>query len=183
MSFFCPCVPRVPANQAEGRERPRDPKQPRHSGMNGPYYSYLGTYVISPPVSKGFLHPIQSQFDVLLQGMRRVLLQLEPPTCGALAAPSKHSTRHYMPPKPFPSQIHIGTDICYSRRFDALLSKLHHDQLRKWASKSFNRLEWPVFRSKCQEWERQRDDDPRLFVQWLAGRYLTSILHANRPNG
>ncbi|MCJ1436702.1 hypothetical protein MMC27_006084 [Xylographa pallens] len=77
-----------------------------------------------------------------------------------------------MPPKPFPSQFRVGTDICEIARFKNILRSTTGDSLQKWGSKIFNRLEWPLFLSKVEQYQLDRYGSRSATVaQWIAGRF------------
>jgi len=79
-----------------------------------------------------------------------------------------------MSPKPLPSQLRIGIDICHISRVGRVIKGLsNHGKLEKWASKIFNRHEWPEFFVKHEQWKKKTTDiySIDVFSQWLAGRY------------
>ena len=47
-----------------------------------------------------------------------------------------------MPPKPFPSRLRVGTDICQVSRLAHIASNVKY--LNSWANKIFTRIEWPA---------------------------------------
>ncbi|MCJ1284491.1 hypothetical protein MMC26_003823 [Xylographa opegraphella] len=77
-----------------------------------------------------------------------------------------------MPPRPFPSQLRVGTDICEIARFENILRSSTGDSLHKWGSKIFNGLEWPIFLSKAEQYQRDRyGSRSAAIAQWMAGRF------------
>ncbi|MCJ1252026.1 hypothetical protein MMC30_009264 [Trapelia coarctata] len=92
-----------------------------------------------------------------------------------------------MPPKPLPSQLRIGIDICHISRVGRALEGLSKaGRLEKWAGKIFNRHEWPGFCVKHEQWKKETTGEYGIdiFSQWLAGRWAAKEAaikaHSNR---
>jgi phosphopantetheinyl transferase (holo-ACP synthase) len=97
-------------------------------------------------------------------------------------------------PRPFPSSIRIGADVCHIPRIQAVILRhsrqrpspkdpscnaysqreedlIHSSSFQRWAAKVFNRLEWPELNRKLTSFLEGKSD-PELLARWIAGRYV-----------